>query len=54
MLLTVPRVFYFNQEPLQDPKAFKTEVSQGLMAERVEGTSGEKALFSASDTSASC
>lgn len=54
MLLTVPRIFYLDQEPLQDPKALKTEVNQGLMAEIVEGTSGEKDFFSASDTSASC
>lgn len=33
---TVTRVFYFNQEPLTDPKAFKTEASEDLMADRVE------------------
>lgn len=54
MLPTVPRVFYFNQETLKDPKAIKTEVSEGLMGDRVEEKSGEKALLSASDSSASC
>lgn len=54
MLPTVPRVFYFNQETLKDPKGIKTEVSEGPMGETVEEKNGEKALLSARDSSASC
>ena len=31
-----PRVFYFNQKPLKDPKAFKAEASESLGTDRVE------------------
>ena len=41
MVLIAPRLFYFNQKPLKDPTAFKTEASESLGTDRGEVKTGE-------------